>query len=86
VNRDDSIYRKDLHEQDLSGLAQLCANIASSRSATRPQSDRAHVLRVEWVRFNGSPKNSKTEAEIESLKKRMLDFLAAVPAWMWAGL
>ena len=80
--------RKNLHEQDLTALAEMCANVARNTSANPKQSDTAHALRVEWVRLglNRSLNDGdKTGAE-ESLKKRMLEFLGEVPTWMLSGL
>jgi hypothetical protein len=82
----DNIYRKPLHEQDLPGLAELCANVANNRSTDPIQTDMAHALRVEWVRLSLDRSHpDKTEFERVSLKKRMLEFLAEVPAWMMSG-
>jgi hypothetical protein len=79
--------RKNLHEQDLKGLAEMCANVARNLSADHKQSDAAHALRVEWVRLgiDRSLSGDKTGAE-ESLKKRMAELLAEVPAWMLSGV
>jgi hypothetical protein len=87
MDREDNIYRKNLPEQDLIGLADLCANIARNVSADSRQSDTAHALHVEWIRlrFDGSPHNDNAEAE-NSLKKRMSQFLAEVPSWMLGGV
>jgi hypothetical protein len=83
----DNIYRKPLHEQDLAGLAELCANVARNVSADSKQSDTAHALRVEWVQLSlkRSLDDDKTEAEA-SLKKRMQEFLSEVPTWMLSGV
>jgi len=83
----ENIYRKNLHEQDLEGLAELCGNVANNRSANHTQADTAHALRVEWVRLrlDGSLDHGTTEAE-KSLQKRMAEFLAGVPSWMLSGL
>lgn len=85
MDRED-IYGKNLHEQDLEGLADLCGNVANNRSADSTQGDTAHALRVEWVRLSldGSPHHDKREAD-NSLKK-MAEFLTGVPAWMLSGL
>jgi hypothetical protein len=84
-DREKSIYRKTVHEQDLAGLAELCGNVARHSSADYRQSQTAHALRVEWLQLNlGSPNSDKTEAE-NSLKKRMAEFLAGVPTWMLTG-
>jgi hypothetical protein len=86
MDRDSSFYRKPLHEQDLTGLAELCLNVARHPSAKPEQWDMAYTLRVEWVRLflGGSLDPGKTEPE-KSLKKRMADFLAKVPSWMLSG-
>ena len=86
MNRDD-IYQKTLPELDLTGLSQLCANVARNVSANRKQADTAHSLRVEWVQLGlkNLLDGGHTEAEM-SLKKRMLEFLVEVPSWMWTGV
>jgi hypothetical protein len=86
MDRDDNIYRKSLHDQDLTGLAQMCANVALNTSADSKQSDMAHALRLEWLRLGLDRllDGGKTEAEM-FLKKRMTDFLAGVPSWMLTG-
>jgi hypothetical protein len=83
----ENIYRKNLHDQDLAGLAELCGNVANTRSTDYKQGDTAHALRVEWLRLrlDGSPLHDKTEAET-SLKRRMAEFLAGIPTWMLSGL
>jgi len=83
MDREDDIHQNNFREQDLSGLALLCANVAKNRSADRKQSDAAQALRLEWVRLelDRSP-HDKVEAEEDSLKKRMAEFLAGVPGWM----
>jgi hypothetical protein len=75
---------KALHEQNLPALAEMCANVARNHAADWRQSNTAYSLRIEWVRLelDHSLAGSKTEAE-ESLKKRMLEFLAGVPNWMF---
>jgi hypothetical protein len=86
MDRDDNIYRKPLNDQDLTGLAEMCANVALNTSADLKQSDTAHALRVEWLRLGLGHllDGGKTEVEM-SLKKRMMDFLAGVPSWMLTG-
>lgn len=87
MSREESnIYRKKLHEQDLVALAELCANVARNPSADSKQWDAAHALRLEWdrLRFKGSLDHGSTEPE-KSLQKRMIEFLAEIPAWMWTG-
>jgi hypothetical protein len=81
------IYRKPLHELDLTGLTELCGNVAHNLSANSRQSDIAHSLRVEYVRLHldRSLDGGKSEAE-ESLRQRMLEFLAGVPAWILSGV
>jgi hypothetical protein len=83
----DTIYRRPLHELDLTGLAELCTNVAHNVSADRNQSDIAHALRLEWLRLRleGSLDHGSTEPEA-SLRKRMIEFLAGVPTWMVKGL
>ena len=83
----DAIYRKPLHELDLTELAELCTNVARHSSANRNQTDAAHALRQEWVQLGLKHllDHGHTEPE-ESLRKRMLEFLAGVPTWMVKGL
>ncbi len=87
MDRDGTIYRKPLPEQDLTGLAELCGNVARTLSADYRQSEKAHALRVEWLRLSldRSLNDDKTQAE-KSLKERMQEFLAEVPSWMMRGL
>lgn len=87
MDREDRIYQRPLHEQELTGLAELCANVAHSLSANSKQSDTAHAPRMEWVRLSldGLLDHDMTEAEA-SLKRRMFEFLSGVPAWMLSGL
>ena len=84
---DRNIYGKNLHELDLSGLAELCGNVAMNHSANHTQNDTAHALRVEWVRLgiDHPPGDGKPEAEA-SLTKRMLEFLSEIPGWMVSGV
>jgi hypothetical protein len=82
----ENINRKNLHEQDLQGLAEMCAKVARNTSADSKQSDRAHALRVEWVRLSvGRLLNGEKTGVEESLKKRIAEFLAEVPGWMLTG-
>ncbi len=83
----ENIYRKPLHEVDLTGLAELCANVARHVSADTKQSDMAHALRMEWVQLGLKHllDHGNTEPE-KSLRKRMLEFLVEVPSWMLSGL
>jgi hypothetical protein len=87
MDREDGIYRKNLPEQDLTELAELCGNVARDVSANSKQSDTAHALRVEWARLglDRSLNSDKTEAEA-SLKERMMEFLDGIPAWMMSGV
>lgn len=84
MDREDDIYHNNFLEQNLSGLALLCANVAKKSSADRKQSDAAHTLWVEWVQLHSerTPHDGQVEAEEQSLKKRMAEFLAGVPPWM----
>ena len=77
--------RKNLVEQDLAGLAEMCGNVSRSRSADHRQSETAHRLRAEWVRLSIRFRDDKSGADEESLKKRMVEFLSGVPAWMLGG-
>jgi hypothetical protein len=83
----DNIYQKPLHALDLTGLAELCANVARHSSADSKQSDTAHALHVEWIQLGlkHSLDHGTTDVEV-SLRKRMIEFLAEVPTWMSKGL
>jgi hypothetical protein len=86
MDREHNIYHKNLQEQDLTGLAELCANVA--RNCRRFQTiGYAHSLRVECVRLrlDRSLNGGTTEVE-KSLKKRLGEFLAGVPSWMLSGV
>jgi hypothetical protein len=87
MDREDGIYRKNLPEQDLTELAELCGNVARDVSANSKQSGTAHALRVEWARLglDRSLNSDKTEAEA-SLKERMMEFLDGIPACMMSGV
>jgi hypothetical protein len=83
MDREDESDPSNFREQDLSGLALLCSNVAKNRFADRKLSDAANALRVEWVRLHLVRwPHDKVEAEEKSLKKRMAKFLAGVPGWM----
>lgn len=83
----DGVYKKKLLEEDLAGLAGLCQNVAHNPSANREQSDTAHALRLEWGRHRRDSHQDGDKVEAEgSLKKRMLEFLVALPSWMSYGL
>ena len=82
-----NVYGKELHEQDLMGLDELCANVARNVSADPKQSDIAHALRMEWLRLRLHTSLDGVSAEAEGfLKKRMVEFLAGVPTWVSRGL
>ena len=86
MDRQDESYPNNFREQDLSGLALLCANVAKNRSADRKQSDAADALRLEWARLDRSPHDTvEAEAEEKALKKRMAEFLAEVPTRIMRG-
>lgn len=82
----ENVYRQPLREQNLTGLADLCANVSRNHSADNTQWDTAHALRIEWFRLNISSLNRDTTEAEASLKKRMLEFLTGVPHWMLAGV
>jgi hypothetical protein len=83
--REDSI--KTLHELDLRGLTELCANVARNVSADYRLSDTAHALRMESVHLGFSPsQDGNTGEAANSLKNRMEEFLEGVPSWMLRGL
>ena len=87
MDRKDDICGQNLHELDLTTLAELCGNVALNHSATPAQSDTAHALHVDWVRLgiDHPPGDGKKESEA-SLKERMVEFLSVVPAWMLSGI
>ena len=87
MDRGDNTHRKHLDDQDLTRLAELCANVANNSSDSK-QSGTAYALRVKWVRLHldRSPSDDKAEAKQQALKKRMAEFLAGVPSWMMGGL
>ena len=71
----------ELERKSLIELAVLCGNVAASPSANKSTVEKAHALRLEWVRLHPSPypvfeEQQKLEAKQESLKKRMVEFLA----------
>jgi hypothetical protein len=68
MDREDNIYRKNLNELDLTGLGELCANVARKVFANSKQSDTAHALRMEWVRLSLDrlTNGDKTEAKESS--------------------
>ena len=87
MDRENAIYPINLCEQDLTELAELCANVGRNVSANRNQTDTAHSLRMEWVQLGLKHLLDHGETEPEnSLKKRMAYFLAGVPTWMLSGL
>jgi hypothetical protein len=86
MDRTDGIYGKNLHEIDLAGLAELCGNVVNNHSSDQRQADTAHGLRAEWVRLEVRFRDDKRETEEALLRKRMLEFLVGVPAWMLAGI
>jgi hypothetical protein len=85
MDRKDGIYGKNLNQLDLVGLTELCGNVAMNHSADYRQSDTAHRLRAESVQLDARFLDDKTEAEA-SLRKRMLEFLLGIPAWMMSGI
>jgi hypothetical protein len=71
----------ELERKSLIDLAVLCGNVAVSPSADKGTVDKAHALRLEWVHLHQPPhpvlaEQQKVEAEQESLKRRMVEFLA----------
>jgi hypothetical protein len=86
MDRKDGIYGKNLNELDLAGLAELCGKVVNNHSADQTQADTAHRLRAEWVRLEVRFRDDQTETEEASLRKRMLEFLVGVPAWMMSGV
>jgi len=87
MDRKDSIYGKNLHELDLAGVAELCAKRCrqSFRRARAIGYGACAARGMGSARHRPPAGDGKKEAEA-SLKKRMLEFLSGVPAWMLTGL
>ena len=71
----------ELKRKSLIELAVLCGKIAGNSSANREAANKAHALRLEWVRLQEPPQTTlqeqqKPEARQEALKQRMAEFLA----------
>lgn len=69
-----------LEHKNLTELAVLCGKVAAIPSADKGIVETAHALRLEWVRLQQSlhpslSEQQKIEAQQESLKKRMVEFL-----------
>ena len=61
----------------------MCQQVADSPSVDPFTAEKARALKLEWVRLQTPPattleEEKRLEAQRESLKKRMADFLAAV--------
>ena len=81
--------RKSLQEHDIAELGEMWGNVARNQSTDHRQSDTAYALRSEWVRLSlraRYEKDFKADADQESLKNRMAEFLSGVPAWMLSGV
>jgi uncharacterized protein YdcH (DUF465 family) len=68
--------------KSLTELAVLCSKIAGNPAADSKTADEAHALRSEWVRLQKPPQPTdkerrKLEAQKQSLKDRMAEFLAS---------
>lgn len=71
-----ALKKEELKRKRLPALASLCAQIAGSPSVDKETADKAHRLRVEWIRLQQLSHFSPEDQEkIESLKKHMIDFL-----------
>jgi hypothetical protein len=73
--------REELERENLTVLAVLCGKVAGDPSADSATVDKAHALRLEWVRLQQAPhpvlkEQQKIEAQKESLRKRMAEFLS----------
>jgi hypothetical protein len=72
----------ELETKDLTELAILCGKVAGKPSTDRETVKRAYALRLEWVRLQRLPipaleEQPRAEAQQQSLKKRMAEFLVA---------
>jgi hypothetical protein len=79
VDRRDGIYRRRVSLNKIWQDSLSFAEMWLANSADNRQLDIAHGLRAEWVRLEVRYRDDKTEAERDSLKKRMVEFLATVP-------
>ncbi len=73
----------ELEGKSLTELAALCGNVTSNPAADPAAIEKAHALRLEWVRLQhplhlDSTEQQKIEAQKESLKKRMAEFLSGL--------
>jgi len=58
-------------------LAVLCGKVAGSPGADSKTADKAHELRLEWVRLQRPLRHPKEQQKLETpLKERMGEFLA----------
>jgi hypothetical protein len=63
--------------KSLAELAQLCGKIAGNPGADSKTADKAHELRLEWVRLQQPMRQPKEQQKLEAqLKDRMAEFLA----------
>jgi hypothetical protein len=74
----------ELEGKSLTELAVLCGGVASNPGADSATVKKAHALRLEWVRLQHLPhpalalkESQQLEAQRESLRKRMVEFLSA---------
>jgi hypothetical protein len=71
-----AIRKEDLERKRLPALAALCAQIAGSPSVDKETADKAHRLRVEWIRLQQLSRSSAEDhSKFDSLKKHMIEFL-----------
>jgi hypothetical protein len=79
--------KADLEEMHLVDLAVMCGNVADNPSADSVTAEKARGFKRDWVlliaKETPPPNELKTREEIErqkeSLKKRMIEFLAGTP-------
>jgi hypothetical protein len=77
--------RQELERKNLTDLAVLCGKVADSRSTDSGTARKARELKQEWALLIAQEphpvleEQKKIEAQKESLRKRMVDFLAVVP-------
>jgi len=78
--------KRELERIDLTGLAVLCQKVAEDPSASGLAADQGRGLKQEWTLLTHSitpplpalKEQQQIEAETVKLKRRMVDFLAAI--------
>lgn len=71
-----AIKKEQLECKRLPALAALCAQIAGCPSVDKQTADKAHKLRVEWIRLQQLSRSSvEDHSKFDSLKRHMIEFL-----------